>query len=50
MIFPALSVSENKTDSEAVQNVFRGPNRLCFTRLNGSADGHNTDLPLTQRK
>lgn len=34
----------------AGQNVFRVPNRLCFSRLNSSADCHNTDLPLTQRK
>lgn len=34
----------------AGQNVFRVPNRLCFTRLNSFADCHNTDLLLTQRK
>lgn len=47
---PALSGSRDKRDSQAGQNVFRGPRRLCFARLNGSADGHGADLPLTQRK
>lgn len=32
------------------QNVFKVPNRLCFTRPNSFADCHSTDLPLTQRK
>lgn len=32
------------------QNVFKVPNRLCFTRPNSFPDCHSTDLPLTQRK